>query len=260
MKILADTHLHLYPCFDLDHIFSGLLNQFGSKDLQIPRVACLAERADCNFYHRLQAGEPLLHNFRVEVESIRNLLLLEKNSNRQLTLLPGRQIITAEKIEVLALCTTATFTENVPVAEVIRSILEQNGIPVLPWSPGKWFFQRGQVIEDLLHQYTPQDFLIGDVSLRPQGWLTPLLMRKALRRGYKVVSGSDPLPFSSEEKSAGMYGSKIISSAEGLTPDNMLHSLLNGRAESTSFGQRSNPLELFRRLRCNAEVRKQAMV
>lgn len=255
---LADTHLHLYPCYDLDRAFSGLIDRLAAHHKpQAVFAACLAERSGYNFYEQLQTGKQLL-DFKVEHADSRQLILCRNNDSSRLTLLPGRQIIAAERIEVLALCTDALFADGTPAAELIRYIRAQNGVPVLPWSPGKWFFQRGKVIAHLLRSFTPQDLLIGDVSLRPIGWPLPFLMRTAKRLGYQIISGSDPLPFSGEEKQFGRYASCILCAETGLAPNDALRSLLSGKAEAVSTGRRSSPLEVFRRLRYNAAARRQA--
>lgn len=255
MELLADTHLHLYSYYDLDHAFSGLLDRLAAHERQAVFAAYLAERLGYNFYEQLHTGEKVLPDFVVENAS-NSLILQRKSDSRQLTLLPGRQIIAAERIEVLALCTDQLFADGLPAAELIRSIQEQNGVPVLPWSPGKWFFQRGKVVDHLLHSFTPQNFLLGDVSLRPVGWPLPLLMRKAQRLGYKIISGSDPLPFSGEEKQFGRYASKIVSAEQKIAPDDVLRALLFGKADALSIGHRASPLELFQRLRYNRHVRR----
>ncbi|CAK8721249.1 MAG: hypothetical protein CDV28_1043 [Candidatus Electronema aureum] len=255
MELLADTHLHLYSCYDLDYAFSGLIDRLVAHNPQAVFAAFLAERSGYNFYEHLQTGEKILRDFVIE-HAGNNLVLRRKKDARCLTVLPGRQIIAAENIEVLALCTDALFADGIPAAELIKLILKKNGVPVLPWSPGKWFFQRGKVIDHLLHSFTPQNFLIGDVSLRPHGWPLPLLMRKAKRLGYQIISGSDPLPFPGQEAQFGRYASRIISTEQKLGPDDTLRSLLAGKAEAISIGQRASLLELFKRLRYNRQVRR----
>lgn len=258
MELIADTHLHLYPCYQFDHAFSLLLDRLAGENPQAVFAACLAERADCHVYDLLLAGEAPLNDFTIEQTDKGQLVLRRNNDGKRLHLLPGRQIVAAERIEVLALCTDALFSDGLPAAELIRSIQEKNGVPVLPWSPGKWLFRRGKVIAALLRDFTPQDLLLGDVSLRPQGWPLPLLMRQGGRLGYATISGSDPLPFSGEEKLFGSYGSRLVSTDQHLTPGELLHRLLAGRAEIAHFGSRSSALAVFRRLRYNAAVRKQA--
>lgn len=261
---LADTHLHLYPCFDLDRAFSQLLDRFQEMSETITMsqtyAACLAERYDCKYFSRLLSGEDLLADFTVEDACNHSLVLRRHSDNGQLTLLPGRQVIARERIEVLALCcpgcsgsTGSSFPSDMAAADLIRAVAEQDGVAVLPWSPGKWFGKRGKVINGLLAEFTPRDFLLGDVSLRPVGWPTPLLMRKAQRAGYKIIHGSDPLPFSGEEQCFGMYGSRIRSDGPKRSPGELLRSLLQGEAaELTCWGRRSGPVALLQRLRKNA--------
>ncbi|WP_420208907.1 hypothetical protein [Candidatus Electronema sp. JC] len=254
MDLLADTHLHLYPCYDLDRAFSRLLDQLGGGAL---RAGFLAERADCHVYEQLRCGDILLRDFTLEAADRRQLVLRRGSDGSRLCLLPGRQIVAAERIEVLALCTDALFADGLPAAELIKSIRAGNGVPVLPWSPGKWLFQRGRVIDGLLRQFSGQDLLIGDVSLRPAGWPLPPLLRKARCLGYQMICGSDPLPFSGEEDKFGSCGSRLTAAAE-LEPDALLRALLQGKAAASSVGRRSGLLELLRRLRRNAAVRRAA--
>ncbi len=249
MEFLADAHLHLYPCYDFDSAFSILLDRLAGQNPQAVFVGCLAERFDCHVYDMLLAGKAALKDFTIEQADRQQLVLRRTSDSRLLHLLPGRQIVAAEKIEVLALCTDALFADGLPAAELIRAIRQKNGVPVLPWSPGKWLFRRGKVIAALLRDFTPQDLLLGDVSLRPQGWPLPLLMRRGRRLGYAIISGSDPLPFSGEEKLFGSCGSKIVAPEHNVTPSGMLRHLLAGKAEAVDFGRRSSALAVLRRLR-----------
>ncbi len=257
MELIADTHLHLYACYDFDQAFSLLLDRLVAQNPQAVFAACLAERSACHFYQLLLRDNLALQYFSVEQADNHQLVLRRNSDDRSLYLLPGRQIVAAEGIEVLALCTDALYADGVPAAELIQSILKKNGVPVLPWSPGKWFFQRGKVIAALLRDFSPQDFLLGDVSLRHQGWPLPLLMRRAKQLGYAIIQGSDPLPFSGEEKQFARYGSRIVSERQITAPSTILHQVLKGQATVSHFGSRSNLLELLRRLRYNAAARKQ---
>ena len=259
MELIADTHLHLYPCYHFDHAFSLLLDRLAGQNPQAVFAACLAERGDCHLYDLLLAGKAVLKDFRLEQADRQQLVLRRSSDGRGLHLLPGRQIVAAERIEVLALCTDALFADGLPAAELIRSIQEKNGVPVLPWSPGKWLFRRGKVIAALLRDFTPQDLLLGDVSLRPQGWPLPLLMRRGRRLGYAIISGSDPLPFSGEEQQFGLCGSRLVSTEQNVTPSELLRHLLTGKAAAANFGSRSSLFAVLRRLRCNAAASRRSL-
>ena len=258
MELIADTHLHLYPCYNFDCAFSSLIDRLAEKNPQAVFVGCLAERSGCHIYDLLLEGKAALNEFTIEQADKQQLVLRRSSDSRVLHLLPGRQIIAAERIEVLALCTDALFADGLPAAELIRAIRQKNGVPVLPWSPGKWLFRRGKVVTALLRDFTPQDLLLGDVSLRPQGWPRSLLIRRGKRLGYAIISGSDPLPFSGEEKLFGSYGSRLVSAEQNAAPGELLRQMLAGTAEATNFGSRSSTLAVLRRLRYNAAARQQA--
>jgi len=57
----------------------------------------------------------------------------------------GRQIVTRERLEILGLAMRRRFLMACP-PRVIQRIVEAGGIPVLPGSPGKWLFARGQLV------------------------------------------------------------------------------------------------------------------
>jgi hypothetical protein len=119
-------------------------------------------------------------------------------------LVAGRQIVTRERLEILALAMRAAIPDGLPAGDVIRRIIAAGGIPVLAWSPGKWLFGRGQPARDLVA--SDRRLSLGDTPLRPALWPEPRLMQLARARGAAVLPGSDPLPFAGEERYAGTYG------------------------------------------------------
>ena len=283
LRAIADTHLHLYPDYDIDTAFNHFIRNTplvtGQGKDQI-RIACLAERHDCDYFDSIRSKQTVLRDFDiVEADSAKGLtkasdqpdsnltpsnvlpeiVLQSKVSAERFTLLPGRQVISSENIEVLALACHELIPDGLPAAEIIRKVNQIGGLPVVAWSPGKWFFSRGKVVKALLSQFSPADFVIGDTSLRPYFWGLPLLMRKAKRLGFHIVAGSDPLPFAGEESWYGAYTSEIEGQASSATelitglkcvsntakPCNSSQCLRNA-------GKRSWPLGLLKRLKANA--------
>ncbi len=125
-----------------------------------------------------------------------------------LYLFAGRQVITSERLEVLALTTDVDIPDGLPIEEVIERINREGAIAVLSWAPGKWFAQRGKKVARLLSDYSAQDLVLGDTTLRPWCWIEPLLMKKGVQSGFTVLAGSDPLPFAGEEEMMGRYVSR----------------------------------------------------
>lgn len=255
---ILDTHLHLYPCFDLPLAFNQFLdNTARLGGTQTSRVACLAERFDCNYYQSIAAGDIRLDGFTTDKVLEDEVTLTRERDKLSLSLLPGRQIISREKIEILALGCPQSLEDGQPALDVIYQIIQLGHVPVLPWSPGKWFGARGELIKRLISELGAGDFLIGDTPLRPYGWAIPRLMKLAKQKGFSVVAGSDPLPFSGEEHWLGAYCT-VAQSKEKLTANELLHALKNQQqgVQWDNSGKRTHVLPLFNRLRKNAASKK----
>ena len=255
---ILDTHLHLYPCYDLARAFDQFLDNTASHGTEAWRIACLAERFDCNYFESIAESKSIPQGFKLQHTSPRELRLQRIRDRIELTLLPGRQVISREKIEILALDCPEPIDDGQPALDIVYQINRLGHVPVLPWSPGKWFGERGKLIRRLITEFRPGDFLIGDTPLRPYGWPLPKLMKLARERGFAIVAGSDPLPFSGEEKWLGAYQSVIESDSTG-DAAMLLHTLKTGSDElrCQSAGKRSNILSLADRLRRNAASKKQ---
>lgn len=199
-----DTHLHLYPFYDSYQALCTLRRNLSNLSADGMYGAFLAERHDCHIFSDIYEGRFSLPAS-IQVTRLDEALLVEEENFPALYLFPGRQIITKERIEILALTTDTKIADGQEAANVIDQINDQNGIPVLSWAPGKWFFSRGKLVEQLIDRYEPQSLLLGDTTLRFRGWPEPRLMKKARNRGFKILAGSDPLPFAGEEHVMGEY-------------------------------------------------------
>lgn len=254
---LLDTHIHLYPEYDLSRSFRCFLQNTAHYNDNATRVACLAERHDCQFFNQLAQNKVTPDGFSVTVIDDK-LLQLTQDNGAYFFLLAGRQVITYENIEVLALACSSPIADQQPAAEVIDTVNQLGAIAVIAWSPGKWFTKRGQLVKQLINQMQPTDFMLGDTTLRPYGWATPRLMNLAQGKGFAVVSGSDPLPFTGEEKWLGSYFS-TIETTEKLNPKEILNALKNQDSRIISChqkGKRSHAHQLAYRLKKNADSKK----
>ena len=254
---ILDTHLHLYPEYDLTRAFNTLLDNTSQYGEEVKRIACLAERHDCQYFQQLSSNLIQLDDFTFSSDAEHELTLKRNRDGLKITLLPGRQVITKENIEILALACPEMIDDQQPAIDVIYQINQFGRIPVIAWSPGKWFAKRGELVKKLISQLEHQDFLIGDTTLRPYGWCTPKLMKAARNLGYTVVAGSDPLPFTGEEDWLGSYHSVVKSGSEyGATE--LLHELKQGNDDikCTNRGKRTHIFNLFQRLQKNAASKK----
>ncbi len=250
MKIIADTHIHIYPVHDPAELIRRAARRLvrASSSPNPVFVLFLAEGRGFDFFGRLRNGSHgLPGTFNVEPadepEAVR--VTLEEDT---VWILAGRQVATAERVEILALTLAGGVEDGRPAAETVEAVLAGGGIPVLAWAPGKWMFRRAAVVRSLLKTFGPDRLLLGDTSLRPLGWPEPAAMREP---GRKVVAGSDPLPRSGEEARAGSYGVALEGDFDGLRPAASLRRLLaDPEAPLRRVGRRDPPWRTaFRLLR-----------
>ena len=258
-SVVADTHVHLYPWYDLGAAVGGLVRRLGSLDGTSLPAAFLTERADCRYFSDVREGkvESAVEGHEFHPGDEDGVVILAKGGKVTLYLLAGSQIITGEGIEILALMSGRRIRDGLAADEVVAAVREVGGIPVLSWAPGKWLFGRGKVVKRLLDRSSPGELLIGDTTMRPSLAPEPPLMQRARKEGYAVVAGSDALPFPGEEKYLGTYASRI---AGPFDPDRPLESFRRLLASPESFkgevGRRCGIGESIRRLYMNRRAGK----
>lgn len=107
-----------------------------------------------------------------------------------ITFVSGYQIVTSEKIEILNLASSTVIKDGLKAKEVL---LKVDGVPVIPWSPGKWLGERGKIIKSLAN-----DVYAGRILYKHF-----LADFKPFKR---ILPGSDPLPRKGEERLVGRIG------------------------------------------------------
>jgi len=261
VQLAVDTHVHIYPFYRVEMALETVLKNLAKYGAQRTKVACLTERYDCDLFAELSnfPRSEVLEKFDLELTS--DSLVVRKKSNGDFFhLLPGQQIITAENIEILSLNCGERVGEGQPAVDTVRAVLDAGGVPVAAWAPGKWFFERGKIVASLLDQFSPAELALGDTTLRPIGWTTPHIIRNAMQRGYRILFGSDPLPFNGEENQAGAYFSKVDSApgsiAEGTCPGSVISQILTLDLDVSAAGARGSLPEVLLRLYRNNRAPK----
>lgn len=254
-QLVIDGHLHLYPRYDVARAINSLLDNLGkftspSGGASTVFIGLLAESQSCRFYQEiLNHGEACHYDpFTLVAGPDAGAITLLKHDQIMGYLIAGRQIVTAEKLEILALGMDVSVKNGLSAKDTLQAIRAQNAIPVLSWSPGKWFFSRGKRIQTLIETQPGGSFLIGDTGLRPTFWPLPHLMKMASRRGYRIIGGSDPLPLAGEECWIGTYGMTAMAEFDREKPAESLRRLLaNPATLFTPIGHRSPPFAFFSR-------------
>ena len=221
---IIDCHVHLYDCFDIHEFLTGANrnlrsagHELGSSE-DLMSILVLTETGRENGFERLkllargqQGSERKLdREWRVRlVPGDMSAVIATNRSNQDLLIISGRQVISSEGLEVLALATDRELADGRPLENLVRKINAMNAIPVIPWGVGKWLGRRGRILKRFLESGVNHDFFLGDILGRPVFWPRSSLFHIADSHGIRVLPGTDPLPLKSETRRAGMCGFHI---------------------------------------------------
>jgi len=257
--IIADGHVHIHDCFALETFFDAAisnftksLNKIGYYDAhEFTAVLFLTESFGVNRFeqfnnaaHHNESQKKLsIYKWHFKYSAENNSLYVIRDDGMRLILIAGKQIVTAENLEVLGLGIVENISDGSPTAEVIDRILDREGIPVIPWGFGKWAGKRGKLVKALLKNGTPTRFFLGDNGNRPIIIPLPRIFRLASEKGIRNIPGSDPLPFPSEEIKPGSFGLFIETVLNEDSPAQYLIPLLkDSSTEIKTYGKLENPV------------------
>jgi hypothetical protein len=211
--LLVDTHVHIYDCYDLDALFDAAARNFTQAAGRLgvsaaPRqgMLLLTETVNDHYFDALASGERRPSRWRVEKTSEPAVLKMGCPGQLDLWLVAGRQIATREDLEVLALGTTERFPDGRPISESLAAVDRSAAMTALPWGFGKWWGQRGTIIDRLMADNRTRPLYSGDNGGRLAWSTQPSLLKSGAERGHKVLPGTDPLPFPGQESRVATYG------------------------------------------------------
>jgi len=245
--IYFDAHVHIQENFSIDILFDSARRNFSrqmqqySPDQPAAFFLLLAEAKNSNYYtdlkkkadtHRYLSPGGWQVATTPEPESL--LLTRDDWPAGRLFLLAGRQLVSAEKLEVLALATSAILADHQALHETVEAVRSRKGLAVLPWGAGKWLGKRGKLF-------------VGDNGGRPSFWPTPRPFIAADTRGIKLLPGSDPLPLPEEELRVGSYGGRVEGNCSNDCPAAELRKLLTTQSQKIiPFGRRLSAWQFVR--------------
>lgn len=246
---LMDTHVHIHDCFDLPTFVERAGENFArhAADLGLASgagrigVLLLTESHGVDAFGRLrraaESGERI-GRWRVAHNDEAVSLDLVRDDGRKIAVVAGRQIVTGERLEILALGMLDDPEDGMPIADVIRHVQERDALCVLPWGFGKWTGRRGRIVRDILASAPGQNFFLGDNSGRLALWRPPPEFALAAALDIPILAGTDPLPWSSQAGQAGSFGSRIDAALDERRPFASLREHLLGPDRGVStFGK-----------------------
>ena len=265
---LIDGHVHFYPCFDRDLFFDSALANFRSAAGAVRGNAKYAgwllftESAGMNYFQRFRtaAGPAVGNGWAFYRTDEADSLVAQRDADAKLLIVAGRQIVTAEGLEVLALCCGTELDDGRPLSTVVEAANAQGAIVVLPWGFGKWWFRRRALITDFVRSAGPTDIFLGDNGGRARLGPRPRPFRLARSRGIRILPGSDPLPLDSEMKRVGSYGFALEGTIDPSRPAASLRRLVGtGAGQPLPYGRLIGPIGFCRNqllIRVNYAVRR----
>ncbi len=249
--IFFDAHVHVYPAYDLDALFSAFA---AHADRFAPGVGDLAMAVMLRDFQPSLASvlTPASESSRWRFEPAAEGSFTATDGNRRVFILPARQVAAKERIEALGFFGETPVPDGLPLAETIEKLRAAGFQPVLAWGLGKWLFKRAPVVDDAIAAAVrdQKPLLIGDCALRPTFWPTPRPYRMAEGKGLRVIYGSDPLPRPGDENCAGRYATLLDAPFTPLAPaSSLLAAFGSSSATPTAIGRRHGLIGTLRRLR-----------
>jgi hypothetical protein len=254
--ILVDTHVHIHSCFDIEVFLASAARNFRSAAVKYcpeqpyRAVLCLTEDAgisEFEHFRKLAGNHSGLNGWSVGRTGERHSLILSHHDLGELTILAGRQIRCEEGLEVLALGTSHSFDDGITVSAAIEQIHGEAALAVLPWGFGKWTGRRGRVVRGILESRKPEEISLGDNSGRLAWWPEPGLFETARRNGFRILPGTDPLPFPSEVTRAASCGVAVQGNLSSTEPARALIEILSEPSvQIRPFGRLETPLRFLR--------------
>ena len=213
---LIDAHVHIHDCFDLSQFFDCAHRNFRAQAEEVGRVTAfdgilmLTESAGVDRFSELKrtdSSSPLPSgSWRIAETNEEVSLRVVSADDRQLFVVSGRQIVTSERLEVLALGMADTIEDGLSIREVIARVQDSGAICVLPWGFGKWSGHRGGIVRELIKTDFGNNLFLGDNAGRLRLWSRPGEFETADERGIGILPGTDPLPWPSQVSTAGSFG------------------------------------------------------
>lgn len=249
MQIVADTHVHIYPFYDMGRQFAAARAHLAAAASSAgARVLCLAERAGQRVFAGLKTGQPLPPGWRLGDCADPDALAIEDDRGG-MSFIAGRQIVTAERIEVLALGRDLDIPDGLPIRATIDRVREGDAIVALPWGFGKWWGRRGASIRNILDEGDPDDLVFADTCLRPALFCEPALLRLARSRGFSILYGTDPLPRPNEEDITGRFATLWEADWDPAHPAAAWRRIIRAHRIARPVGRRCRMGEALQRMR-----------
>ncbi|MGK7869807.1 hypothetical protein [Falsiroseomonas sp. E2-1-a20] len=237
----VDWHVHAHQAGDMAAVLDSAAAAFVRVNRAPVGVLMLAEMPGQEVFAELAEGSTAGWAMQTTEEAAS---LVAVRGDARIVIVAGHQVLTAERLEILAYGTRQRPSEGMPAATMLRDLAQQDVLAVLPWGVGKWLGHRGTVVDGLVKDLPPQALALGDNAARPGLWPTPAAFQEAARRGIAVLPGTDTLP--GAPPAAGQFGSLVPGAISLKRPIEALRRAVARPAELVRYGTLAGPATFLR--------------
>jgi hypothetical protein len=259
--VFIDAHVHIYKCFDLQVFFTNAFENIQKAATQMTMgsvkkgVLYLADTQGSNWFDFFmdKAASEVIDNG--QLSAFKFCKTLEPHSvevrytnYENIYIVASQQIVTAERLEVLALGVKERLPDGLPIVETLEVVQASGALIVLPWGVGKWLGSRGKLIKKIISSQPNKNFtlFLGDIAGRPWFWPLSAILQLARSYGYPTLSGTDPLPMATEATRVGAYGTLCRGEISSQQPAESLKRLLQTSAMTLQeYGRNENIYRFF---------------
>ncbi len=247
--LLVDAHVHLHDCFELVPFLEAAIANFKTQSQQqgitlpVTGALLLAEVNGVNaFAERVKTHvDTPASRWKICPTKETYSCWAKHADGHSILIAAGRQVVTKEGIEVLALITGASISDGLSIEETVEQVVQAGGVPVLPWGVGKWIGKRGQLVKNQLVTSEARLFA-GDNGGRPGFWSLPDYFQQRAQ-----LPGTDPLPLPEEVSRAGSYGFCTQGTLDWDRPGESLKQiLLEPDVSIEPYGRSLSPLKFIK--------------
>lgn len=255
ISLALDTHVHVYPVFDLAVALDTAWSNLHSIILQhhldnaVPAIIWSRFNREVDLHALLREHDAACGGwFSDSAESTTVGFWAQHPSGKRLFVFLGTQLVSQEGLEVILAGAYEGQFQGKPVCDIITHYGDTH-LVILPWGVGKWMGPRGRLVDELIASPLNGKFVLGDNSSRPAFWSPIRAFINAERNQHKkICPGIDPLPIRGQEQRIGKSG--IILEhlpADIFTSSDILRGALKrGSTQFKSvFDRREHPLRFF---------------
>jgi hypothetical protein len=204
-EIAIDAHVHVYQPEYVEDVLKAAALNFSLKGgiSQQVGVLLLTESGKHDAYGQMSKASQVGSAQFVRTEEAESVWA--SIDGWRLLIVAGRQITSAEGLEVHAFGTLASIPDGKPTRELIDDLIAKDIVVAFPWAVGKWTGRRGAVVKAALQRIPPECIFLADNRGRPAFWFEPMFKRAA-SLGVRTLAGTDTLPLPSRHVDVGSYG------------------------------------------------------